>query len=216
MTGSQPVSGRVLGIDPGLSRCGVAVLDGSRRAPALHHAGVLRTGADEPVGGRLAQVRGELAALLDRCRPAVVAVERVLFNANVRTAMGVAQAAGVALLAAAEAGVAAVEYTPSQVKATVAGTGDADKRQVGLMVATALGLSRAPTPADAADAVAVALCHLQRHAAGALAAGSGATAATPGNAEGGRIARAAAQAQPGAPVVVARGEVARPDQQERR
>lgn len=199
MTGSPPVSGRVLGVDPGLSRCGVAAIDGPGRTPVVAHVGVVRTDADEPVGRRLARVRAELAALMGRYRPAVVAVERVLFNANARTAIGVAQAAGVALMTAAEAGVEAVEYTPSQVKSTVAGTGDADKRQVGVMVAAALGLARAPSPADAADAVAVALCHLQRGAAAALAGSDG-------HGAGDRIARAAAQAQPGAPVVARSGE----------
>lgn len=196
----SPASGRILGIDPGLSRCGLAVVDGPRRRPVVVHVGVVRTSPEAVVGCRLSELNAAIGAVVRRYRPEVVAIERVLFNANARTAIGVAQAAGVGLLTAADAGVDAVEYTPSQVKATVAGTGDADKRQVGAMVAAALGLARAPSPADAADALALALCHLQRSGP------SGPSDGGPRSAQGGgRLARAAAEAGPGAPVVAPGG-----------
>lgn len=193
-TSEKMTAVRVLGVDPGLSRCGLAVVDGPCHRPVAVHVGVVRTPAGNDVGKRLAELHAAVAALISRSRPAMVAVERVLFNANTSTAIGVAQAAGIALLAAAQAGIDAVEYAPSQVKATVAGAGDADKAQVGMMVAAALRLVRPPAPADAADALALALCHLQR---GALPAASGTASGSPSA----RLARAAAQAGPGAPVV---------------
>jgi crossover junction endodeoxyribonuclease RuvC len=128
--------------------------------------------------------------LLGETQPDAVAVERVLFNSNARTAMGVGQAAGVVLLCAAQAGIPAVEYTPTQVKATVAGSGAADKAQVAYMVRAQLGLAQAPTPADATDALALALCHLQRGAAATKTEG----AISP------RLAAAIAAASPGAQV----------------
>lgn len=198
---SSPATGRVLGIDPGLSRCGLAVVDGPCHRPVVAHVGVVRTAPEAVVGRRLSELHAALGAVVRRYRPEVVAIERVLFNANARTAIGVAQAAGVGLLTAADAGIDAVEYTPSQVKATVAGTGDADKRQVGVMVAAALGLAQAPTPADAADALALALCHLQRSGRAAPSTGG---LGSPAQA-GGRLARAAAEAGPGAPVVAPGG-----------
>jgi crossover junction endodeoxyribonuclease RuvC len=132
---------RVLGVDPGLSRCGLAVVDGPRSRPIVVRAGVVRTPAATPVAARLATLHREVAALLASARPDVVAVERVFFNANVRTAMGVGQAAGVVLLAAAQADLPVVEYTPTQVKATVTGDGSAEKAQVAYMVAAVLRLA---------------------------------------------------------------------------
>jgi crossover junction endodeoxyribonuclease RuvC len=152
---------RVLGIDPGLTRCGYAVVDargpGSAVAVAL---GVIRTAAGDPLPQRLAAVRAELAALIAEFAPADVAVEQVFFQSNVRTAMSVAQVSGLALAEAAAAGCAVVQYTPSQVKDAVAGYGSADKAQVQKMVQARLGLASPPRPADAADAAALALCHL--------------------------------------------------------
>jgi crossover junction endodeoxyribonuclease RuvC len=154
----------VLGIDPGLSRCGYCVLDapgpsarGSARAVAL---GVIRTPADAPVHLRLAELQHELRALLLEYRPTVLAVERVLFQVNVRTAMSVGQASGIAMAEAVHAGCDVVEYSPNEVKAAVAGWGGADKAQVQTMVQTLLGLPRPPHPPDAADAAALALCHV--------------------------------------------------------
>lgn len=153
---------RVVGVDPGLSRCGVGVVEGPGHRPRAVRAGVIRTGAGERIGRRLAVLHAELARVLVAERPDAVAVERVFFSNNVRTAMGVGQAAGVVLLCAEQAGVPVAEYTPTEIKAAVAGSGSADKRQVGYMVAALLGLREVPGPPDAADALALALCHLQR------------------------------------------------------
>jgi crossover junction endodeoxyribonuclease RuvC len=149
----------VLGIDPGLSRCGYAcVASGSPpRATAL---GVLTTPPSQSLPQRLASLRAELAALIADLRPDVVAVEHVFFQVNVRTAMSVGQASGLALAEAAAAGCEVVQYTPNEVKEAVTGWGGADKAQVQKMVQTRLGLARPPRPADAADAAALALCHL--------------------------------------------------------
>lgn len=153
---------RVVGVDPGLSRCGVGVVEGPSQRPRAVRAGVIRTAADMPTARRLAVLHRELTAVLAQTAPDAVAVERVFFNSNVRTAMGVGQAAGVVLLCAEQAGLPVVEYTPTQVKSAVAGSGAADKAQVGFMVAAALRLEAPPQPADVADALALALCHLQR------------------------------------------------------
>jgi crossover junction endodeoxyribonuclease RuvC len=152
---------RVLGIDPGLTRCGYAVLD-ARGARAIHAVslGVIRTSPSDALPDRLAALQAELVALLDEFGPHSVAVEQVFFQVNVRTAMSVGQASGLALAAAAARGCEVAQYTPNQVKDTVAGWGGAGKEQVQKMVQTRLGLSRPPQPADAADAAALALCHL--------------------------------------------------------
>lgn len=150
----------VVGIDPGVSRCGYAVLErvGPRtRAAAI---GVLTTPPSDPLPRRLADLQTDLVALLEEFTPTVVAIERVLFQANVRTAMSVGQASGLAMAEAARRGIDVVEYSPNEVKAAVTGYGAADKQQVQRMVQTILGLTEAPRPADAADAAAVALCHL--------------------------------------------------------
>jgi crossover junction endodeoxyribonuclease RuvC len=144
-----------------LTRCGYAVVDG--RGPGAASAvtlGVIRTPASDDLPHRLASLRTELVGLLREFGPDVVAVERVFFQVNVRTAMSVGQASGLALCEAAAAGCQVVQYTPNEVKSAVAGYGGADKAQVGRMVQARLGLSRAPRPADAADAAALALCHL--------------------------------------------------------
>jgi crossover junction endodeoxyribonuclease RuvC len=152
---------RVLGIDPGLTRCGYAVVDASGPRDATAVAlGVIRTPTDEPVPDRLAALRRELVALLTEYRPGAVAVEQVFFQVNVRTAMSVGQASGLALAEAAAAGCEVVQYTPNQVKDAVAGWGGATKDQVQRMVQARLRLDQPPRPADAADAAALALCHL--------------------------------------------------------
>ncbi len=150
----------VLGIDPGVSRCGYGVLErvGSRtRAVAI---GVLRTAPSEPLPMRLAELAGEIAQLFDEYRPDALALERVLFQVNVRTAMSVGQVSGLCMVEAARRQVPVTEYSPNQVKDTVVGYGAATKDQVARMVQTILGLAQPPRPADAADAAAVALCHL--------------------------------------------------------
>lgn len=152
---------RVLGIDPGLTRCGYAVVDGRGPGAAAAVAlGVIRTPASDELPARLAALRTELVALLEDYRPDVVAVERVFFQVNVRTAMSVGQASGLALCEAAAAGCTVVQYTPNQVKDAVVGYGSATKQQVQKLVQVRLGLERPPHPADAADAAALALCHL--------------------------------------------------------
>jgi len=154
---------RVLGIDPGLSRCGYGCLDagsaGGRGARAVA-VGVLRTPVDAPTPHRLAELQRELRMLIQELQPDAVAVEKVFFQANVRTAIGVAQASGLALAEAVNAGVTVAEYTPNQVKEAVAGWGGAGKEEVGRMVQALLRLEVPLKPADAADAAALALCHL--------------------------------------------------------
>jgi crossover junction endodeoxyribonuclease RuvC len=171
---------RVLGVDPGLTRCGVAVVDGAPgRRLTLVHVDVVRTGAGDELARRLLQIADSLDALVAEYRPEAVAVERVFSQHNVRTVMGTAQASGLALVAAARAGIGVGLYTPSEVKASVTGNGRADKAQVGSMVARLLGLAEAPKPADASDAVALAVCHLWRGAAQQRLAAAVAAAGAP-------------------------------------
>ena len=150
----------VLGIDPGLSRCGYGVVERAGRRPRAVAAGVLRTDPGLPVPQRLALLRDDLRDLVAEHRPQVVAVERVLFQVNARTAIPVAQAAGLAMVEGVAAGAEVVEYSPNQVKQAIAGFGGADKQQMERMVQTLLGIARPLRPVDAADAVALALCHL--------------------------------------------------------
>ncbi len=150
----------VLGIDPGLSRCGYGVVEQPGRRPRAVAAGVLRTAPDDPVPRRLAALRDDLRQLVAEHRPVVVAIERVLFQVNARTAIPVAQAAGIAMVEGVAAGAEVVEYSPNQVKQAIAGDGGADKQQMERMVQTLLGIARPLRPVDAADAVALALCHL--------------------------------------------------------
>jgi crossover junction endodeoxyribonuclease RuvC len=157
---------RVLGVDPGLTRCGVGVVDGAPgRSPSLVAVGVVRTPAESPVGARLLLLERELDAWLDRTEPDAVAVERVFSQHNVRTVMGTAQAAAVAMLVATRRGLPVALHTPSEVKAAISGNGRADKAQVAAMVARVLRLEAAPRPADASDALALAICHVWRGAA---------------------------------------------------
>lgn len=179
----------VLGIDPGVSRCGygAVVAEGSGLAPLA--CGVIRTPPGEPLPARLCALFAELEGLVAELRPAAIAVERVFFQTNVRTAMSVGQASGLALVVAERAGLPVGQYTPNEVKQAVAGYGAADKAQVQAMVARLLHLPEVPKPPDAADALALAICHLSagrfRAAAGrqvsegSAAAGSGFTSPTP-------------------------------------
>jgi crossover junction endodeoxyribonuclease RuvC len=153
---------RVLGVDPGLTRCGLGVVDGAPGRATLVAVGVARTPADAPLGLRLVGLERVIEEWLDLHRPDAVAVERVFSQANVRTVMGTAQAGAVAIVCAARRGLPVVLHTPSEVKAAVTGSGRADKAQVGLMVARLLRLDGPPKPADAADALALAICHLWR------------------------------------------------------
>ncbi|MGB0114913.1 MAG: crossover junction endodeoxyribonuclease RuvC [Ilumatobacteraceae bacterium] len=152
---------RVLGIDPGLTRCGYAIVDGRGATKAVAVSmGVITTPPADPLPQRLATLRLEFTDLIAEFAPDVVAVEQVFFQVNVRTAMSVGQASGLALAEGAIAGCEVLQYTPNQVKDAVAGWGGADKAQVQKMVQARLKLSTIPQPADAADAAAVALCHL--------------------------------------------------------
>lgn len=154
---------RVLGVDPGLTRCGVGIVDvAPDRSARLVHFGVIRSAADAPIEQRLATIARGLREIVAEHRPAVVAVERVFTQQNLHTVMGTAQASGIALLVAAESGLSAATHTPTEVKAAITGYGSADKRQVQAMVARILRLDEAPKPADAADALALALCHAWR------------------------------------------------------
>jgi crossover junction endodeoxyribonuclease RuvC len=154
---------RVLGIDPGLTRCGVGVVDvAPDRSATLVHVGVVRSAPDAPAAQRLATIAAGIREVLQAHRPDVVAVERVFAQQNRNTVMGTAQASGVALLMAAEFGIPAETHTPTEVKAAITGYGQADKRQVQTMVARILHLDDLPKPADAADALALALCHAWR------------------------------------------------------
>jgi crossover junction endodeoxyribonuclease RuvC len=152
----------VLGVDPGLTRCGLGVVAGPSSRPRLVHLDCVRTDREAPLEQRLLAVHDAIVAVVEEHRPDAVAVERVLFSSNVRSAMATGQAAGVALLAAARVGLPVVPYSPNEIKETVAGSGSADKAAVGRLVAAQLGLDEVPRPADVADALAVALTHLAR------------------------------------------------------
>ena len=171
---------RVLGIDPGLTRCGVGIVDvGADRRATLVDVTVIRTPPDMPLEQRLLAVGTGIDELLERWSPQAVALERVFAQHNLRTVMGTAQVSGVALHAAARRGLSVGLHTPSEVKAAITGYGAADKRQVQAMVAVVLGLSEIPKPADAADALAIAICHAWRGGATAAPPASGASTATP-------------------------------------
>lgn len=152
----------VLGIDPGLSRCGYGCVEQAGRKPRAVAAGVIRTDPGVELPLRLAEMQVEVRALIREFEPEAVAVERVLFQHNVSTAMSVGMVSGIVMAEAAATGCAVIEYSPNEVKESVAGWGGADKDEVGRMVQTLLDLPRMLAPVDAADAVAVALCHLAR------------------------------------------------------
>jgi len=154
---------RVLGVDPGLTRCGLGVVEGEPgRSLRLIGTDVVRTPADEDIAARLLALEIELEHWLDRHQPDAVAVERVFSQHNVRTVMGTAQAGAVAIVCAARRGVPVALHTPSEVKAAVTGSGRAGKQQVTEMVTRLLRLADPPRPADSADALALAICHLWR------------------------------------------------------
>ncbi|WP_447646042.1 crossover junction endodeoxyribonuclease RuvC [Nocardioides zeae] len=154
---------RVLGIDPGLTRCGVGVVEGQVGRPlTLVDVNVIRTSAGVPVPERLVTIERGVEAWIEEHRPDVVAIERVFARSDVSTVMGTAQASGIAMVVAARRGIAVALHTPSEVKAAVSGSGRADKAQVGAMVTRILRLDAMPKPADAADALALAITHIWR------------------------------------------------------
>jgi len=177
---------RVLGIDPGLTRCGMGVVEGSVGRPlTLVDVNVLRTSSHLPVPERLVSIEKGIDAWLDEHRPDAVAIERVFARSDVSTVMGTAQASGIAMVCAARRGLPIALHTPSEVKAAVSGNGRADKAQVGAMVTRILRLDAPPKPADAADALALAITHIWRGGAqaridAALAAAGASTGSTTG------------------------------------
>ncbi|WP_413247816.1 crossover junction endodeoxyribonuclease RuvC [Sinomonas flava] len=169
---------RVLGVDPGLTRCGIGVVDVERdRRATLVGVTVVGTTAHEPLDARLLAIAEAVEAWLDRFEPEVVAVERVFSQMNVSTVMGVAQASGIVIAAAAKRGIPVALHTPSEVKAAVTGSGRADKAAVTRMVMKILRLESAPRPADAADALALALAHAWRGSAPGSPSAAGRTTA---------------------------------------
>jgi len=154
---------RVLGVDPGLTRCGVGVIEGEPGRPCTLIAYyVVHSDPDDELPERLLHLDRSLADLIGQHEPDSIAVERVFSQHNVRTVMGTAQAGAVAVLTAAKAGLPVQTYTPSEVKAAVTGSGQADKAQVTAMVTRLLRMEAPPRPADAADALALAICHVWR------------------------------------------------------
>ena len=154
---------RVIGVDPGLTRCGVGTVDAlAGRRVQLVDVTVIRSSPEQDLVDRLAIIHEGVVSAIATHAPEVLAVERVFAQHNTRTAMGTAQASAAAILAAAQAGIPVVLHTPSEVKAAVTGNGRADKQQVASMVMRLLRLSAAPTPADASDALALAICHAWR------------------------------------------------------
>jgi len=152
-----------LGVDPGLTRCGVGIVEGAIGSPInLIEVGVILTPVDSPLDQRLLDLDQQLSQWVNLWKPDIVAVERVFSQHNVRTVMGTGQAAGVALLIAAKAGIPVMMHTPSEVKASVTGSGRANKAQVALMVQKILNLETIPKPVDATDALALAICHIWR------------------------------------------------------
>ena len=156
---------RVLGVDPGLTRCGLGVVDGRPGRATMVAVGVVRTPSEAQPGERLLYLESQLQIWLDRFQPERVAIERVFADVNVASVMTTAHASAVAILVAARAGIPIAFHTPTEVKAAVTGSGRADKAQVTMMVQRILGLAEPPRPADAADALALAVCHAWRGAA---------------------------------------------------
>ncbi len=188
---------RVLAVDPGLTRCGLAAVDGrAGRRVDLVAVDVVRTSAHADLAARLLGIGEAVEGWLEQLRPDVLAVERVFSQHNVSTVMGTAQAAGVAILSAARVGIPVALHTPSEVKAAVTGSGRAGKEQVATMVTRILRLPAAPTPADASDALALAICHLWRDGTAAVVPRGGPAVVTPAQrrwVEAAREARRAAR-----------------------
>ena len=154
---------RVLGVDPGLTRCGIGIVEGVIGSPiTLVGVGVILTPSESALDQRLLELDQQLSEWINLWKPDVIAVERVFSQHNVRTVMGTGQAAGIALLLAAKAGIPVMMHTPSEVKASVTGSGRANKAQVALMVQKILNLETIPKPVDATDALALAICHIWR------------------------------------------------------
>ncbi len=183
---------KVFGIDPGSERTGYGCVETDGRRHRLVTCGAISTAGAPTLAARLAAIHGRLSALLVECRPDVVAIENLFYATNVRSALTLGHARGVAMLSVVEAGLELAEYTPTEIKRAVVGYGRAEKAQVGRMIALLLGLDAPPTPHDAADALAVALCHVhQQPAGGAAAASAGRRARVPASRRSGREYRPA-------------------------
>jgi len=150
----------VLGIDPGLSATGYGLVEGTH-PPTARLAGVIKTDVGLPMSERLAELHRGLTSVVDDAKPDVIAIESIFTNRNLQTAISVGRASGVALLVAAQAGLPVFEYVPTAVKSAITGDGSAGKTQIQEMLARLLHLAEPPQPADSADALAVALCHLR-------------------------------------------------------
>lgn len=187
---------RILGVDPGLTRCGVGVIDAGR-PPRFVDVGVIRSSASLPASERLMAITQGLEEWMDRVQPDAVSIERAFAQHNVPTVMGVAQVAGIAMVLAAQRGISVGLHTPSEVKASVTGYGNADKQQVQAMVARILSLKEAPKPADAADALALAICHSFRLGSPTANASASQTPAQRAWAEAERAARRPSNASRG-------------------
>jgi len=161
---------RIFGIDPGSERTGYGCVESDGRRHILVACGAIAALPADTFPNRLARIHSELSALLASCRPDCVAIENLFHATNVRSALKLGHARGVAMLAAVEAGCEVVEYTPAEIKRAVVGYGRAEKGQIGQMVKLLLGLAAAPSPHDAADALAVAICHLHSMPPGRLKA----------------------------------------------
>jgi crossover junction endodeoxyribonuclease RuvC len=170
---------RIFGIDPGSERTGYGCVETDGRRHTLLVCGAISAPAHTAFPERLQAIHSGLAALLAECRPDCVAIENIFHAKNVRSALRLGHARGVALLAASVAGVPIVEYTPAEIKRAVVGFGRAEKQQVGQMVKLLLGLDAAPAPHDAADAIAVAICHIHSSTGSIAAAAAGSAARTP-------------------------------------
>ena len=151
----------VLGIDPGLTRTGYGIIESAGSTERAVAAGVIRTDPAQSLGERFVELARDLREIVAEYEPSAAAIEQFFVNRNRHTAMSVARASGIALLVLSEARLETAEYTPSAVKMALTGSGTADKQQMQRVVAMRLGLPSAPSPADAADALAVALCHVQ-------------------------------------------------------
>lgn len=162
----------IIGIDPGTATTGYGIVHARAGGLRALEYGTIRTPAREEMPARLHKIYGEITALLDRYAPDVMAVEQVFFNRNVTSALLVGQARGVSLLAAAQCGLKVAEYTPPQVKQSVTGDGGAGKAQIAFMVRALLGLRETPRPDDAADALAIAICHAHTSATAARIRGA--------------------------------------------
>lgn len=160
---------RILGVDPGLTRCGVGVIEvGLSRKVSLVKVDTYRTDASMELSQRIGEIGIQIEDLIQSTKPEAIAIERVFSQQNLRSVMGVAQISGVVMMLAHKHGIPVYLHTPSEVKAAVTGSGRANKQQVGIMVARILGLAEIPKPADAADSLAIAICHAWKSAGGTV------------------------------------------------